>query len=128
MSFESFAHVPVTEELLRHVWDGEIDLGKGGHRFGLGREGKTEFPVDWDISRIEMAITEVLRQPQYLARNGNDILLGKQVGDVMVMVKLKKTSTQISAVTAFPDSGRGVIRNERGLRHPIPLNNFGRKA
>ncbi|MEY4997307.1 MAG: hypothetical protein RLY59_711, partial [Actinomycetota bacterium] len=32
MVFESFAHVPVTEELLRHVWEGEADPSKGGHR------------------------------------------------------------------------------------------------
>ena len=44
MFFESFAYIPVTEDLLRHVWEGEVDTNTGGHRFGLGREGKTEFP------------------------------------------------------------------------------------
>ncbi|BAU99674.1 EndoU domain-containing protein [Aurantimicrobium minutum] len=124
MVFESFAHVPVTEELLRHVWEGEEDPSQGGHRYGLGREGKTEFPPWWDLAMVQMSIESVLNLPQLVVHMGNDILLAREVGKVIVIVKLKRLGNRVKISTAFPDSGTGVVRTSRGLRKEIPLNNY----
>jgi hypothetical protein len=122
MACESFAHVLVTEELLRHVWEGETDKSKGGHRYGLGREGKTEFPSHWSIAMVELAITQVLSMPQSIKYQGIFIYCLRQVGDVLVVVILKMQGTELIIAFAYPSSGSGVYRNDRGLRTPLPLD------
>lgn len=128
MVFESFAHVPVTKELLRHVWEGETDPAKGGHRSGLRREGKTEFPPHWTLANVESAIRTVLEKPQFVGHFGNDIVLGRQVKGIIVLVKIKVRKGQMFIETAFPDSGPGVVRIERGIPKEIPLNIYTLEA
>lgn len=122
MSFESFAHVPVTEEFLRHVWVGEDDPYKGGHRCGLGREGKTEFPEHWDLSMVEYSVRATLASPQFIGIRNPVLLLRKQVGDVIVEVKLRIFRHSLFAESAYPVNGSGVFRNQAGLRVYLPLN------
>ena len=121
MVFESFAHVPVTEELLRHVWEGEDDPAKGGHRFGLGREGKTEFPQEWDLAIVKLAIVAVLEKPQFVGHRGSSVILKKQVGEVIVEVKLRIIGSTHEIEHAYPINGAGVFRNQSGLRKYLPL-------
>lgn len=121
MAFESFAHVPVTEELLRHVWEGEADPAKGGHRYGLGREGKTEFPENWELSMVEIAILKVLNKPEFVGHRGTAIILKKQVGEVIVEVKLRLNGPIHEIEYAYPINGAGVFRNQSGLRKYLPL-------
>jgi hypothetical protein len=65
MSFESFAHVALPESVIEHIWNGESeDSRRGGHRFGLGREGKTEFPEDWSLEMVYSAVRLTLDHPQ----------------------------------------------------------------
>lgn len=122
MSFESYAHVEITEELLRHVWEGERDFNKGGHRFGLGREGKTEFPEHWDVSMVEYSIRSTLDKPQFIGIRFPIIRLRKQIGEVIVEVKLRIYQQALSVETAYPINGSGVFRNQSGLRSQLPLN------
>ena len=128
MVFESFAHVPVTEELLRHVWEGEADPSKGGHRYGLGREGKTEFPKEWDLAVVEHAIVAVLNKPQFVGHRGSSVILKKQVGEVVVEVKLRVIGSTHEIEYAYPINGTGVFRNQTGLRKYLPLNNQSLEA
>lgn len=128
MVFESFAHVPVTEELLRHVWEGEVDPTKGGHRYGLGREGKTEFPKEWDLAVVELAIVAVLNKPQFVGHRGSSVILKKQVGEVVVEVKLRVIGATHEIEYAYPINGTGVFRNQTGLRKYLPLNNQSLEA
>ena len=121
MVFESFAHVPVTKELLRHVWEGEDDPAKGGHRFGLGREGKTEFPQEWDLAIVKLAIVAVLEKPQFVGHRGSSVILKKQVGEVIVEVKLRIIGSTHEIEHAYPINGAGVFRNQSGLRKYLPL-------
>lgn len=122
MVFESFAHVPVTEELLRHVWEGEPNGRQGGHRSGLGREGKTEFPEHWDISMVEHSIHEVLSRPQRIHTDGRNLTLHRIIGGVMVCVKLRKSIHSYLVFAAFPVCGDGVFRVTKGIPRPIPLD------
>jgi hypothetical protein len=121
MVFESFAHVLVTEELLQHVWEGEADPAKGGHRFGLGREGKTEFPEHWEQSMVEIAILNVLNKPEFVGHRGSAVILKKQVGDVILEVKLRFNGSTHEVEYAYPKNGTGVFRNQSGLRKYLPL-------
>ena len=122
MSFESFGHVAVSEEFLLHVWEGEADPSKGGHRYGLGREGKTEFPKEWDLSIVEHAIVAVLNKPQFVGLRGTSVILKKQVGEVIVEVKLRTIGSAHHIEYAYPVNGTGVFRNQTGLRKYLPLN------
>ena len=122
MVFESFAHVPVTEALLRHVWEGEPNGRKGGHRFGLGREGKTEFPENWELSMAEYAITETLSRPQVVRINKDSTTCLRQVGGVVMIVTLYRRRRRLFILTAYPLSGDGVGQNRHHIRVDVPLD------
>ena len=53
-----------------HILDG--DATGGGHRYGTGAPGKTEFPASWDEEKITSSILNVARSPNsaILQRNG----------------------------------------------------------
>ena len=122
MPFESFSHVPVTEEILRHVWEGEPNERKGGHRFGLGREGKTEFPEHWNLSMVEQAITETLKRPQAVRINKDSTSCLRQVGRVVMIVRLYSRHHRLNILTAYPLSGDGVGQNRQQIRVDVPLD------
>lgn len=122
MVFESFAHVSVTEELLQHVWEGEQDSTKGGHRFGLGREGKTEFPQEWDLAMVESAIRLVLSSPQVVRYRPGPLTIARQVNGVIVEVKISVQSQRMWIMSVYPVCGTGVFANRRGLRVELPLD------
>ena len=122
MDFKSFAHVLVTEELLRHVWDGEPNGLQGGHRFGLGREGKTEFPEEWDLTMVENAIRLTLNSPQAVREHSSLIFCDRVVGLVLLRVRLNLNRKEIFIHSAYPLCGEGVYRNVSGLRQPLPLD------
>ena len=122
MSFESFEHVLITEELLRHVWDGEEDPTQGGHRYGLGRDGKTEFPEQWDISMVEHAIRATLTQPQSIRKRGIEITCLRLVGGVVMKVVLRSKNDGPVIHAVYPECGDGVFRNERGIPTALPLD------
>ena len=121
MVFESFAHVPVTEELLRHVWEGEPNGRQGGHRSGLGREGKTEFPEDWTLELVQLGIELTLAQPQWVKRAEHKITMLRQFAQVLIAVELKTKANELYFFTAYPMNGVGVYRNQRGIKVLLPL-------
>lgn len=121
MTFDSFAQVPITDQFLRHVWVGELDESKGGHRFGLGREGKSEFPEHWDEFMLKQALELVLSNPQSVRFRPGFYTIARLVGDVIIEVKLNAVS-ELKLVSAYPVCGTGVYWNVRGLRIPVPLD------
>jgi hypothetical protein len=121
MPFESFSHVPVTEELLQHVWEGEVEANTGGHRFGLGREGKTEFPQHWTLHMVRQSIEVSLFQPQWLQFLGLKTLLFREVTQVLVAIELRRNRKGLYLFTAYPLCGVGVYRNQQGLKVSLPL-------
>lgn len=122
MVFESFAHVPVTEELLRHVWEGEEDRTKGGHRFGLGRLFKTEFPQEWTLEHIRAAIHLTLSQPQFVTRQSRFILCDREIENVIVRVVVAGFTSRQQIHSVYPVCGAGVFRNDRAGRVSLPLD------
>lgn len=122
MPFESFSHVPVTEELLRHVWDGEDDFTQGGHRYGLGREGKTEFPEHWDIDVLRQSIRLTLDKPQAIRVKNPYISCDRVVAQVLIRVRLFRSQETVKVLAAYPICGEGVVRNQLGRRINLPLD------
>ncbi len=122
MAFESFAHVPVTEELLRHVWEGEDDVNLGGHRFGLGRIHKTEFPETWTRQDVYCALQETLALPQMIIGDGSPYICDRLVNGVVVRLILRRNVKGIRVHAAFPLCGQGVFRNDPTRKVALPLD------
>ena len=121
MAFESFSHVPVTEELLRHGWEGEPNGHQGGHRYGLGREGKTEFPEHWNLELVQLGIEITLAQPQWVKSAEHKITMFRQFAQVLIAVELRTKEKEHFFVTAYPMNGVGVYRNQLGIKVLLPL-------
>jgi hypothetical protein len=71
----------VTPERRRHILDG--DATGGGHRYGTGRLGKSEFPPDWTDDTIIRAIEEIAADPvsrRQGQRNGRVKISGSRAG------------------------------------------------
>jgi hypothetical protein len=51
--------VQISEEKRRHILTGDPDGEGGGHKFGVGRPGKTEFPESWSDDKIIEEATAV---------------------------------------------------------------------
>ena len=50
------------EKASAHILDGDED--GGGHAYGTGRPGKSEFPSDWSRAKILHEISDVLTDPK----------------------------------------------------------------
>ena len=101
-------HLP--SERRAHILQG--DVGGGGHRYGTGRPGKTEFPADWADEKITGNILSVARAPE-LARyqpNGRWLVTGTR--DEVRLSAVVLPDGQIW--TAYPLPGSpGVTQNPR---------------
>jgi hypothetical protein len=104
----SIDSVSIPEDRARHILDGE---GRsGGHRYGTGIPGKTEFPSSWSDADILEAIRQVagngtVDRP---AHRGGDLVIVGAVNGVTIEVVVQPNG---EVRTAYPLSGLGVIRN-----------------
>ena len=124
MVFQSFSDVPVTEELLRHVWEGEPNGHQGGHRFGLGRIRKTEFPESWDLEAVGSALLLTLKSPQVIYGSQAPYFCDREVNGVMVRVVLREGISGLFVHAAYPLCGVGVYRNDPTGKRALPLDNY----
>ena len=53
------------DKTLNHILRGEGDGRRGGHLYGTGVAGKTEFPQQWDERRIATAINRTIKTPDW---------------------------------------------------------------
>ena len=100
--------IRVTPERARHILDG--DANGGGHRYGTGSPGKTEFPPHWDDETVIDVVTVVARTPEsvHQQHNGRWKALGEFDG-VGVTVIVQPDG---EIWTAWPDEASpGVVRN-----------------
>lgn len=97
-----------------HILDGD-GPGKpgGGHRYGTGRPGKTEFPADWDDNKIVSAIEDVARAPDRVTWqdfNSRWRVTGQREG--VEITGVVRPDGRIW--TAWPEpGGRGVVQNPK---------------
>jgi hypothetical protein len=104
----SIDNISIPEDRVRHILDGE---GRsGGHRYGTGIPGKTEFPASWSDDDILEAIRQVAEngtvdRPAH--RDGDLVIVG-EVNGVTIKVVVQPNG---EVRTGYPVSGPGVRRN-----------------
>ena len=105
------ARVRMTPERARFALDGAPRRG-GGHRFGRGLPGRTEFPADWADARVLAAFEHVARAGAVSGRTRGGAAL---VEGIALGVLLDVLVAPDGAVLAgWPVSGPGVGRNPVG--------------
>lgn len=85
----------------RHILDG--DARGGGHRFGTGAPGKSEFPADWSdekiIAAIEAVANDASSRKYRRSRDSRVIVEGVRDG-IVLRVVIEADGIQI--ITAHP--------------------------
>ena len=104
----SIDSVSIPEDRARHILDGE--RRSGGHRYGTGIPGKTEFPASWSDDDILEAIRQVagtgtVDRPAH--RDGDLVIVG-EVNGVTIEVVVQPNG---EVRTGYPLTGPGVRRN-----------------
>jgi hypothetical protein len=104
--------INVTPERTTHILDG--DKTGGGHRHGVGKPGKTEFPASWDDERVIANVLDVARRPDKppTHQDWNDTWLCTGTRDAVKVWAVVERSGDI--LTSWPEEGGpGVVRNPR---------------
>jgi len=100
----------VSPERTTHILDG--DETGGGHRHGVGKPGKTEFPASWDDKKIMDHVLDVARRPDSTPehQHWNDRWVCSGIRDSVDVSVIVLRSGE--AWTAWPEEDSpGVIRN-----------------
>ena len=106
----------VSLERREHILDGDADGSGGGHRHGVGKPGKTEFPASWDDKKIIDALLDVARRPDQppgqQERNDRWVARGTR-DDVEIVVVIARDGRIWSG---WPTPGSpGVVKNPKEL-------------
>jgi hypothetical protein len=105
--------IHVTPERTTHILDGEPG-GGGGHRHGVGKPGKTEFPASWTDERVIANILDVARRPDKppTRQDWNNSWLCTGTRDAVKVWAVVERSGDI--LTGWPEEGGpGVVRNPK---------------
>ena len=109
--------ISVSPERTTHILDGEPG-GGGGHRHGIGKPGKTEFPASWDDKKILGNVLEVARRPDStpVHQEWNDRWVCTGTRDSVEVSVIVVRSGEVW--TAWPEEGSpGVVRNPKKGNH-----------
>ena len=104
--------INVTPGRRTHILDG--DKTGGGHRHGVGKPGKTEFPASWNDERVIANVLDVARRPDKppTHQDWNDTMLCTGTRDAVKVWAVVERSGDI--LTSWPEEGGpGVVRNPR---------------
>jgi hypothetical protein len=109
----------VSPERREHILDGDADSnGGGGHRHGVGKPGKTEFPASWDDEKVIAIVLDVARKPDKppTRQDWNDTWLCTGTRNNVEVSTVVERSGNI--LTGWPEEGGpGVVRNPRKGNH-----------
>ncbi len=86
----------------RHILEG--DAYGGGHRYGTGKPGKSEFPKSWSDEKILGEISDVATDPaadRYILPSGRTIVEGTRDG-VRIRGVIENPRIGERIVTAYP--------------------------
>ena len=104
---------PLSRQSQDHILHGDPVHKRGGHQYGSGIGGKTEFPKDWDGQRIITEIGRVMADPDWTLEGANDRSLwrfGKTVDGVQIEVRAYRRDGRFFVDHAYPAGGEGVTR------------------
>jgi Bacterial EndoU nuclease len=99
-------------ERAAHILDG--DATGGGHRYGTGKPGKTEFPAGWDDAKVLGTIKDVAQAPdqQPLYQAWNDRWLTRGTRDDVEIVAVVSSDGRVVSGWPLP-GGPGVVLNPK---------------
>lgn len=120
---------PPSVRIINHILRGENDGKRGGHLYGTGVPGKTEFPKAWSEEDIVRAVSQVMTDPDWTvpAKDAHALhWFGKVVNGVQIEVKAFKTDGKYVIDRAMPIGGGGVIRNTQQGKIDVKLSNAKR--
>jgi Bacterial EndoU nuclease len=106
--------IGVSPERTTHILDGDETGVGGGHRHGVGKPGKTEFPASWDDEKIIANVVDVARRPDKppTHQDWNDTWLCTGNRDAVDVWAVVERSGDI--LTGWPEEGGpGVVRNPK---------------
>jgi hypothetical protein len=104
--------IRVSPERTTHILDG--DGTGGGHRHGVGKPLKTEFPASWSDDKIIANVQDVGRKPDSrpTRQDWNDTWLCRGTRDNVGVSAVVQRDGNI--LTGWPEEGSpGVVRNPR---------------
>ncbi|MCT6900145.1 MAG: EndoU domain-containing protein [Bifidobacterium sp.] len=104
---------PLSRQSQDHILHGDPVHKKGGHQYGSGINGKTEFPKDWDGQRIITEIGRVMADPDWAKKGETSRSLwrfGKTVDGVQIEVRAYRRDGRFFIDHAYPAGGKGVTR------------------
>ncbi|WP_406234313.1 nucleotidyl transferase AbiEii/AbiGii toxin family protein [Nocardia sp. NBC_01009] len=113
--FPPLERLSIPDYYLTLILDG--DTG-GGHRYGTGTPGTTEFPERWDDATAVRYIKEIAAAPDRALFQANGYWNVIGVRDGVTVTVIVGSDGRIRA--AWPEYGRGVFRN------PLPGSSAGR--
>lgn len=121
--------LPFTKELAKHIWDGDED--GGGHSYGLGKPGKTEFPESWNSLTVEVVTRELLfyGKAAYPKGNFTNLKLEGLHQDVIIRAWINDAGTAAERLgTVHPIRGAGIFKNLKdGTKESKPLQSSDKK-
>jgi hypothetical protein len=100
----------VPPERAIHILDG--DATGGGHRYGTGTPGKTEFPASWDEDKIIESILSVARSPDSASLQKNGRWKAEGVHGEVALAVIIMADGRIWSAYPLPGSP-GVRQNPR---------------
>ncbi|MCU1673448.1 MAG: Bacterial EndoU nuclease [Frankiales bacterium] len=93
----------------RHILDGEGPKKGGGHRPGLGKPGKTEFPAGWSDDDIISCVMQTAMRPERVEVTRGQFAAFADYDGATVKVVI---SVDGDVITAYPlPGGRGIVQN-----------------
>lgn len=100
-------HLP--EKRRRHILDG--DATGGGHRYGTGNPGRSEFPANWSDAKTARIIIDIARRPSGARwqRHGRWRFEGTHEGVTVVVI----VDSNGEIRTGSPRAGTGVTFNPK---------------
>ena len=104
---------PLSRQSQNHILHGDPVHKKGGHQYGSGINGKTEFPKEWDGQRIIAGIGRVMADPDWAKKGETSRSLwrfGKTVDGVQIEVRAYRRDGRFFIDHAYPAGGKGVTR------------------
>jgi hypothetical protein len=106
--------IRVSPERNTHILDGDGTEGGGGHRHGVGKPGKTEFPAAWDDKKIIGALLDVARRPDQPPKHQewNDRWVARGTRDDVEVAVVIARDGQIWSGWPTPGSP-GVVKNPK---------------
>ncbi len=119
--FKDQVSVVLTEQAEKHILYGNAK--GGGHKFGVGKPCKSEFPKNWDDAKITSTVERIAANDNLNWKRGDN---GYYVVDDMVenvKVRVVVSGDKNTIITAYPLNGKRnpCVGKEKELP-PAPAN------